>query len=76
MEAQEIKALLMAALPDCEIEVSTDGSHCQVDVVGEIFEGKRPVARQQMVYAGLNEQIASGAIHAVNISAQTPAERG
>jgi acid stress-induced BolA-like protein IbaG/YrbA len=29
-----------------------------------------------LVYAALNEQIASGAIHAVYITAQTPAEHG
>jgi acid stress-induced BolA-like protein IbaG/YrbA len=36
-------------------------------VVGDIFEGKRSVQRQQMVYAALQEHIASGVIHAVNM---------
>ena len=74
MQAEEIKQLLEAALAGCDIEVSTEGSHCSVTVVGDIFEGLRPVKRQQMVYAGLSEQIADGSIHAVNITAQTRSE--
>lgn len=74
MQAEEIKQLLLAELADSDITVSVDGSHVAVTVVSAAFEGLRPVKRQQMVYAALNEQIASGAIHAVNITAQTPAE--
>ena len=44
----------------------------QITVVSEIFEGLRPVARQQKVYAPLNEFIRSGELHAVNIIAKTP----
>jgi acid stress-induced BolA-like protein IbaG/YrbA len=74
MDPEQIKQLLLAELPGCEIQVQVEGSHCQVVVVGDVFEGVRPVKRQQMVYAGLNQQIADGTIHAVNISALTPAE--
>lgn len=74
MEAEQIKQLLVAELPGCDIQVKTEGSHCQVVAIGEIFEGLRPVKRQQMVYAGLSQQIADGSIHAVNITALTPAE--
>jgi len=42
--------------------------------VGEIFSGKRPVQRQQLVYGALTEQISSGAIHAVNMKLFTPSE--
>ena len=74
MDIEEIKRLLQAALCDCEITVESEGSHLNVGVVGEVFEGKRPVQRQQLVYAALNEQIASGAVHAVNMKLYTPAE--
>jgi len=47
--------------------VDVDGSHVNIMVVGDIFEGKRSVQRQQMVYAALQEHIASGVIHAVNM---------
>lgn len=74
MQAEQIKQLLEAALPGCDVQVSIEGSHCDVIVVGDVFEGLRAVKRQQMVYAGLSQQIADGSIHAVNIKALTPAE--
>lgn len=74
MQAEEIKQLLLAEITGSEVSVNVDGSHVVVTVISDAFEGLRPVKRQQMVYAALNEQISSGAIHAVNITAQTRAE--
>lgn len=74
MQAEDIKQLLEAALVDCQVEVTINGSHCDVTAVGVVFEGLRAVKRQQMVYAGLNHLIADGTLHAVNIKALTPAE--
>ena len=74
MDIEEIKRLLQAALPDCDVTVESEGSHLNVTVVGDVFEGKRPVQRQQLVYGALNEQIASGAVHAVNMKLCTSAE--
>ena len=70
-EAMIVNAL-ESAFPGAQIDVQLDGSHCQVTVVSDLFEGLRPVARQQKVYAPLNEFICSGALHAVNIIANTP----
>jgi acid stress-induced BolA-like protein IbaG/YrbA len=39
-----------------------------------VFEGLRPVKKQQLVYAALSDRIADGSIHAVNIRTFTPAE--
>lgn len=74
MQADEIKQLLVAELTNCDVTVAVDGSHVDITVVGDVFDGLRPVKRQQLVYAVLQEPIASGVIHAVNIKAQTPAE--
>ena len=74
MHPDEVKQLLESALPGCDVSVDSEGSHYNLVVVGEVFEGLRPVKRQQTVYAALSEQIASGAMHAVNIKAFTPAE--
>jgi len=77
MTADEVRALLATALPDCELHVrGDDGRHFEVLAVGDCFADLRPVRRQQMVYAPLAESIASGRLHAVNIRALTPAERG
>ena len=74
MQADEVKTLLVQGLSDCEITVSGEGSHFDILVVGELFAGLRPVKKQQLVYAVLNDQIADGTIHAVNIRTYTPAE--
>jgi len=73
MNAAEIQAILVAALPDAgHVEVSGDGGKFQVIVVHSAFEGLRPVARQQKIYAPLQAHIASGAIHAVSMQTLTP----
>ncbi len=72
MQADEIKALLEAQVADSQVEVSIDGSHVNLIVISPVFEGLNPVKKQQLVYAALNEQIASGVIHAVNMKTYTP----
>ena len=74
MNPEDVKTLLEAALNDCQIQVESEGSHFNIVAVGDIFEGKRAVQRQQIVYAALNEQISSGAIHAVNMKIFTHQE--
>ena len=56
------------------MEVRAEGSHVEVLAIGEMFEGMRPVQKQQAVYRVLNPLIADGTIHAVNIRTYTPAE--
>jgi acid stress-induced BolA-like protein IbaG/YrbA len=61
-------------MSDCEFHVQGEGSHYNIEAIGVVFEGLRPVKKQQLVYAALSEQIADGSIHAVNIRAYTPQE--
>lgn len=63
--------MLQQQLVDCDISVSGDGSHIDVTIVGDVFDGLRPIKKQQLVYGVLNEHIASGAIHAVNMKLYT-----
>ena len=74
MSPEEVQALLENALPDCQFQVATDGGHFNIVAIGDMFEGKRPVQRQQLVYGALNEQISSGVIHAVNMKIFTQTE--
>lgn len=74
MNPDDVKELLLAGLPDCDITVESDGSHFNILVVGDLFKGLRPVQRQQKVYAVLQAQIAEGSIHAVNMKTFTPNE--
>ncbi|MDJ0877005.1 MAG: BolA/IbaG family iron-sulfur metabolism protein [Halieaceae bacterium] len=74
MQAQELQTLLTEELPDCDVEVRSEGSHYDILVIGEMFDGLRPVQKQQAVYKVLNPLITGGSIHAVNIRTYTPAE--
>lgn len=74
MQPNEIKALLDAGLENCDVLVEGEGSHFDILVIGEVFAGMRPVQKQQLVYGVLQEQIASGSIHAVNIRTFTASE--
>jgi acid stress-induced BolA-like protein IbaG/YrbA len=71
---EEIKKLIENEINASELRVDGDGSHYQVVIVSEQFEGLRSVKKQQMVYAAVNEHIASGEIHALTIKAYTPEE--
>ncbi|WP_101757605.1 BolA family protein [Oceanicoccus sp. KOV_DT_Chl] len=74
MQPEQVKEILQAHLPDCDIEVTGDGRHFDLVVVGDVFEGLNAVKRQQLVYAGLNAQIADGTVHAVNMKTKTRSE--
>lgn len=74
MQPEQVKALIQAGLPDCEVMVTGDGSHFDVTVIGEVFAGMSMVNEQRMVYATMTDHITSGEIHAVNIKAYTPDE--
>ena len=73
---EDIEARLRDALSEAEVVVDGDGNRFTIDVVSDHFEGLSRVKRQQVVYAAIDDLIASGAIHAVTIKAGTKAERG
>lgn len=74
MELSAVQAILAAALPACQIQVGGDGRHFDLVIVGDVFAGQRTIKRQQMIYGILNEHIASGSIHAVNMKTFTTDE--
>lgn len=74
MNADDLINFLQPHFPDALIQAANQGNKFDVRVVDESFDGKRLVQRQQAVYALVNDIIASGDIHALNIQALTPAE--
>ncbi|SEI39908.1 Acid stress-induced BolA-like protein IbaG/YrbA, predicted regulator of iron metabolism [Allopseudospirillum japonicum] len=73
MTSDQVRDLLSTRLPACDFYVQGEGSKFAITAVGDVFtELKMPVKKQQYVYAGLQEEIASGAIHAVTIKTYTP----
>ena len=71
---KEIIDLIQTRISVEHLEVELSGNHCSVTVVSTEFEGLSAVKKQQCVYQCLNEKIASGEIHAVNIRALTPSQ--
>ena len=57
MDHNEVKALLATKFTDAEIEVSGDGSHYDLLIVSDEFEGLMPVKKQQLVYPPRAEPI-------------------
>ena len=74
MNADDLIAFLQQHYPDAIIQAANQGNKFDVRVVDASFEGKRTVARQQAIYGLVNDKIARGDIHALNIQALTPSE--
>lgn len=74
MNSEQLAQILEQAFPNAEVAVTGQAGKFDLRIVDAAFEGKRTVARQQAVYAPINEHIASGAVHAVTIKAMTPEE--
>ena len=74
MTADEVTQLILSGLPDAEVRVATeDDTHFDAIVVARQFEGKRPLQRHQLVYAGLGARMGRE-VHALSIQAFTPRE--
>ncbi len=74
MQAAEIERLIMAALPDAQVEIKDlagDGNHYAATVVSAAFKGKTRVQQHQIVYAALKAQI-GGELHALALQTRAP----
>ena len=74
MNADQIKNLIAANLACQHISLDGDGRHWFSTIVSAEVEGKRAIARHQMVYATLGEKMKTDEVHALSIKAYTPAE--
>ena len=74
MDPSEITRLLQNGLPGADIRVSSDdNTHFETLVISDAFDGKRSLARHQLVYRCLGS-LMGNEIHAMSISAQTRQE--
>jgi acid stress-induced BolA-like protein IbaG/YrbA len=74
MDPNEIAKLIEAGFDGAEVRVvSDDNTHYEALIVAAEFEGKRPIARHQLVYRCLGT-LMGNEIHAMSIRALTPAE--
>jgi len=76
MTADELKAIITSGLACTHCELDGDGRHWYATIVSDAFEGKRLIARHQMVYATLGARIHSDEVHALSMKTMTNAEWG
>jgi acid stress-induced BolA-like protein IbaG/YrbA len=74
MTPERVAELIRAGLPGATVTVeSGDNTHFATRVISADFEGKRALARHQLVYRTLGN-LMGREIHALSIEALTPAE--
>ncbi len=74
MRADEIEAMIIAAIPDARVEIrdlAGDGDHYAAKVVSKSFAGMSRVRQHQAVYAGLKGKM-GGELHALQLETSAP----
>lgn len=74
MAAEEIEALIRAAIPDAKVEIrdlAGDGDHYAARVVSKSFEGLNRVRQHQLVYRALGGRM-GGVLHALQLETAVP----
>ena len=74
MAADDIDALIVAALPGALVEITDlagDGDHYAARVTSALFAGKSRVAQHKLVYEALGGRM-GGALHALQLTTAVP----
>jgi stress-induced morphogen len=74
MAAEEIEAMIRAAIPDALVEITDlagDGDHYAARVVAESFRGQPRVRQHQKVYEALGGRM-GGVLHALQLTTAVP----
>ena len=74
MRADEIEAMIVAAIPDARVEIrdlAGDGDHYAARVISETFAGMSRVRQHQAVYAALKGKM-GGDLHALQLETAVP----
>ena len=70
---EQVKEYIAGGLACQHLEVEGDGQHFFATIVSDAFEGKRLIARHQLVYRALGDRMREE-IHALSLKTLTPAE--
>ncbi|MBF9151883.1 BolA family protein [Novosphingobium jiangmenense] len=74
MQAAEIEAMIRAALPDADVEITDlagDGNHYAARVVSPAFVGLTRVKQHKLVYDALGGRM-GGELHALQLTTAVP----
>lgn len=74
MAADDIEALIVAAIPDARVEIrdlAGDGDHYAARIVSAAFAGMNRVRQHQLVYKALGGRM-GGELHALQLETAVP----
>jgi stress-induced morphogen len=74
MPAADIEAMILAAIPDAQVEITDlagDENHYAARVVSESFRGQPRIKQHQSVYNALGGRM-GGVLHALQLTTATP----
>lgn len=74
MTPQQIQLLIEQGMGDAKVSVTGEEGKFTAEVISEQFDGLALIKRHKLVYACVNDEISSGALHALTIVAKTPLE--
>ena len=75
MNSEKIRQLIEHGMPSATVTVSGGEGKYIAEVTSDEFENQSLLKRHKRVYACVNDEIASGELHALTIVAKTPAEQ-
>ena len=74
MAADDIEAMIIAAIPDAAVEITDlagDGDHYAARVISESFRGVPRIKQHKAVYAALGGRM-GGVLHALQLTTAVP----
>lgn len=77
VSTQDIKSLILQALPDAEVQVldpNNDGQHFAAIVIATQFEGLSMIKQHRYVNDALKEYLNSGLVHALQLKTYSPSQ--
>ena len=77
MDTQEIKQLILAGLPDADVDVRDpydDRTHFEATVSSPSFEGLSRIQQHKLVYKALGKSF-EGPLHALQLTTLVPSQK-
>jgi stress-induced morphogen len=75
LDVEVIRQRIAGSVPESEVEVKDltgTGDHFEARVVSPAFAGKSMVEQHKMVYAGLQDVLKTGELHALALKTYSP----
>ena len=69
--AEQVSQIVMSEFSDAELDISGEECNLTLRIISESFAGVTPVERQKRVLKLFQEQLKSGALHALTVKAYT-----